>query len=478
MYSSLDYQYSEDLYNIDIMTINGVHINYINAGYPINYYSQQGYLTVIESYSNYITVNLQVSATSTTNYLTDYTGDNVLIGVIQSTNSGYPDPYFYRYNFKKTYYRVKKINLVSTEIPHSEMLIKDSPPSNQNNILYWKILMDGDNIYQINITPGNYTFSEFQVELTNKINSVSRIFGSYLTNSNIYYKYCIANIIINSNNLFSLQIQSTIYLSKNISVSSDTYTDGFIRINVTHPLHNLVAGDNIIISGAISVINQTISNDTTKYYIPDTTINGKHIIESITGLNNYIVKLSTFNYNINMNIDSSMNNGGNSVNITYPLAIQLLFNYSNTFGSVLGFTNIGDQESITIFSKTITNKTPYINSTNLNSVGLPNYNNPLLNFITYPYILMVSDIFNSNINYKDSTGVFAKLFLSGTPGSIIYDQYVQIIEKLPAVVMYLNYIEFRFITPDGKPYNFNGSDHSYTLEFYEEFDDIENIDDN
>ena len=84
---------------------------------------------------------------------------------------------------------------------------------------------------------------------------------------------------------------------------------------------------------------------------------------------------------------------------------------------------------------------------------------------------MVSEIFSSNINYKDSTGVFAKLFLTGNPGSMIYDQYVQLTEILPSAVSSLNSLEFKFLTPDGIPYNFNGQDHSYTLELYEELEE-------
>jgi len=115
-----------------------------------------------------------------------------------------------------------------------------------------------------------------------------------------------------------------------------------------------------------------------------------------------------------------------------------------------------------------------LNSSNLNSVGLTNNNSPILNFTTFPYILMVSDIFCNNINYKDSTGVFAKLFLTGNPGSIIYDQYIQLIEEIPTAVSFLNEIEFKFLTPKGDQYYFNGQDHSYTLEIYEELTENDN----
>ena len=31
--------------------------------------------------------------------------------------------------------------------------------------------------------------------------------------------------------------------------------------------------------------------------------------------------------------------------------------------------------------------------------------------------------------------------------------------------------EFKFLTPDGNLYNFNGQNHSYTLEIHEQLDD-------
>ena len=114
--------------------------------------------------------------------------------------------------------------------------------------------------------------------------------------------------------------------------------------------------------------------------------------------------------------------------------------------------------------------TLYENSTNLNSVGQNNTNIPMLNFRTYPYILMVSELFSSTINYRVTSGVFAKLFLVGNPGSMIYDQYIQIEDTLIEAAQNLNELEFRFITPDGNSYNFNGQDHSYTIEIYEEND--------
>jgi hypothetical protein len=226
----------------------------------------------------------------------------------------------------------------------------------------------------------------------------------------------------------------------------------------------LVVGDQLTISNAVNVYHTDGI-----LYIPQTIINKLQTVESVIDINNYIIKIQKYNPTTDGgNSQTTISNGGNAVNILFPLAIRLLFNYTDTIGNILGFTNLSNPNSITKYSKQITNNTLYVNASDINSVGLVNLDVAILNFTTYPYILMVSGVFSSNINYKESNGVFAKLFLTGNPGSIIYDQYVQITEDVPLTNAFINEIEFKFLTPDGNLYNFNGQNHSYTLEIYEQ----------
>jgi len=469
--SDNDFIYTESSYEISILTYNGVHIKYINASYPIINNIQQGYHTIIESTMTNIKIQLSVSANTSTGS-TSVGNNDILIGYISSTINGYPDPDFYKFDLKKTYYKVKKVKLVSTEIPNTEMLVKNAPSNLKNNMLYWQIQDDGDYIYSISISPGNYDADSLKLELINKISEIPRFFGSYL-DKNLYSEKCNPEIILNSsNNLFSIQITSNITLSKNITINNSTYSDPNKRISVTHPYHNLKKGDTIKISNAYNVLDSV--KNSIKYYIPIEVINSTHQIETINGINNYTIKLNKYNPTLNSINDDSITDGGDAVVITFPLTIRLLFNYTDTIGRILGFKNMADNYSITVFDKTITNKSNYQNGSELNSVGKIDQNVPILNFRTYPYILMVSEMFSSNINHKDSTGVFAKLFLPGNPGSMIYDNYVQISENLPSVVSSLNSLEFKFFTPDGILYNFNGQDHSYTLELYEVLEETPN----
>ena len=428
IYSQNYYNYN-DSFNIDILTINGIDFKYILASYPVSNDVLQGYHNVIDTGNetdfNYIKIELKDYASYDTNNYTYNGGSNIILGIIDSIIDGYPNQNNYKYKFKKPFNKLKKIRLVSTEFPNSEFLIND----NINNMLYWQILDDGEHIYKINITSGNYDSDTLQNELINKINKTQRVFGNYLTNYNDYYNYCIANI-----NKTNIQILSKIYLSSNITIDDKIYDDNYIRIIITHQYHNLNIGDIININNAINVYN-----------IPNDIINKEHVIESIETINSYKIKLNKFNTNTN-----TINEyGGNAVEITYPLKIRLLFNYSDTIGNILGFNNVGEPNSITSYNNIIS------------------YNS-LFKITTYPYILMTSDIFNTNINIKDSTGIFAKLFLTGSPGSYIYDQFIQIIDDIPNTYSNMSEIEFKFFTPNSNLYNFNNIDHSYTLEFYEE----------
>jgi hypothetical protein len=471
IYSDDNYVFTGDSFTINVMSFNGIHLKYINASYPITNEIQQGYHTVIETGINYIKINLSTNASRTS---INFEGnEDILIGIIGATTSGYADPSYYRYELKKTYNNVKKIKLVSSEFPNTELLVKESPSDQKNNSLYWQILEDGDYIYSVNISSGNYDSSSLQIELIDKISKLKRNFGSYLDSSN-YSQYLIPIITINSfTNLFSMSIETTVTLSKCITVSTQQYDDSNVRIIVTHPYHNLNVGDRIILNNVIN-IEDPESTETDKLYIPSYVINKEHEVESVSGLNNYVIQLEKYNpQSTPPNNNNNATFGGNAVKITYPLIIRLLFNYSDTIGNILGYPNVGGEASITVYDKIITNRTNYFNSSDLNSVGLVSYNTPMLNFRTYPYIYMVSEIFSSIINLKDSIGVFAKLFLTGNPGSYIYDQYIQVTEEVPQTFASLNYIEFKFLTPEGKTYDFNGQNHSYTLELYEEIDEIE-----
>ena len=446
--SSNDFLYNES-YDINIYTFNGIHIKYINASYPLNNDIIQGFNTVIDSYSNYITIKLPVNAINN-----GFFNFNFLIGLIDTNIIGYPSSDYFRFYLDRQFNNIKKIKLLTTEIPYIETFITDLPLESKNNSFYFQILDDGDYIYKIDINTGKYDASSLQIELTKKINSLFRKFGTYL-DPLLYYPYCISQISINTNtNLFSIQILSTYISSNNITINTEIYNDNFTRLNIIHYNHNLNINDTISISGVSNFNN-----------IPDNIINTTLVIESILTYNSYIVKLPLYNLT---HLSNPTNLTNQTYQITYPLQIRLLFTYNDTFGNIIGFNNIGSDFSYTNYHNIITNRTSYYNFSNLNSVGITNNFNPMLCFENISYLLMVSNIFSSNINYKDSSCVFAKLFIPHTEGDIIYNYFIQINEHLYSGINNLTYLEFNLLTPDGKQYYLNNKDYSYTIEIHEQ----------
>lgn len=441
-----------DIFNIDILTIQGINTKFILASYPINEHIRQGYHTVIdiENKINFDYIKIQLNDYATTSGIGG--GNDISIGIIDNIINGYPNPNHYKFKFNKPFNKLRKIKLVNTIFPNSQFLINDKL-NNKNNSLYWQILEDGEHIYIINIQDGNYNPTTLQHELTTNINSTIRKFGYYL-NDNIYnyHPYCITKIILN-NNIFQMELYSKVFLLNSISIDSDNYDDNYTRLTIIHNYHNLEIGD------TIEIINSNNIND-----IPASVINGKHIVEYIYNINSYRIKLTRFE----PAQDSISSN--NMIQILYPIKFRLLFNYNDTIGNILGFNYVGNINSITKYKKIIKNNDIYDNSNLINSIGNINYNKPIFNFISVPYILMVSNIFDTNINIKDSIGIFAKILLPGNNGSYIFDQYIQLIENIPITYSNLYEIEFSFLTPDGELYDFNGIEHSYTLEFYEEID--------
>ena len=322
-------------------------------------------------------------------------------------------------------------------------------------MLYWQILEDGEDLYSIEITPGNYTLNTLITELTKQISNVIRpitnIYNLNINNSEmLYYTYNLPVIDINSqNDLFTMKLLQRLTISKPLSLSNHSFDDGFGRLRIYHPNHNLNANDQITISNATSTNN-----------VPDTILNSSFNIERILDRNTYEVKLPRYTASTAQN---DITNGGSNVLITYPLKFRLLFDRPYTLGNILGFKDIGKPSSITNYTTIITNDTPYENDTldrNItNTINLSGDN----------YILMCSPIFKeSSYTTGNIDGVFAKLLLAGDPGSIMFNQFVQLGEYFKEPISTLSDFEVTFYDPTGELFNFGSMEHSYTLEIYED----------
>ena len=83
---------------------------------------------------------------------------------------------------------------------------------------------------------------------------------------------------------------------------------------------------------------------------------------------------------------------------------------------------------------------------------------------------MTCDIYkdNESLSSNNISNVFAKILLSDSPGTFLYNQHIQLAEYLNKPIANLNSLEFKFYSPEGELFDFNGIEHSFTLEFYED----------
>jgi hypothetical protein len=459
------------LFGIKLYSLNGIPLNLINSNYPININQLQSNLIITNIISSdFYQVNLNGSATiglndnTSLNYLVGVTGvggNNINISKIVDVIEGFPEANQFKYNLGKNFNKVRKIRLLSTEIPNTEKIIRKYPANKQNNLLYWQNVNDGDYIYSIEVTPGNYSTDDLASEIQNQIIQVPRI--SQVTNTdptkiiNLNNHFVTINLT-QSNNKFTISFYTTAILTKAIKKSTYKYTDGYDRIIVNHINHKLSAGDFILVQYAVATES-----------IPTATLNGTFVIEQIIDTDNYQIKLSKYNSDT---FNTDVTGGGDAINLLTPLRSRLLFNTTGTIGDLLGFRNVGDYNAITAYSTQITNYTEYELDTDLNSIGIFTkdlISNNLLNLGGYNYIfLTINYIFKDSIDMKNITNIFAKLLLSASPNNVIYNDFIQLGQEFMEVINSLSDIEFSFYSPDGILFDFNNIDVSFTIELFEE----------
>lgn len=160
----------------------------------------------------------------------------------------YPTPASFRVYLGEKFSSVRKIRLVSTELPNTEQLIKSQPPSKKNNKMYWQNganELDPLEIYSITITPGNYTAGSFATELTTKTSAVQRNITT-ATGEKIYSDFDF--VVDNITNTFTMRQNNNFNLDNPISTVAGSTT-----VTVNQDQHNLLPGQLVNISGSNKV---------------------------------------------------------------------------------------------------------------------------------------------------------------------------------------------------------------------------------
>lgn len=445
-----DFEYNLTTIGLYYLQISGVPQNEINANYPISNLQLNGY-HIIENIID--ENNYEISASTKADTTTAGVGGNKCwVARVVDFIEGYPNNNYYKISLKKTFYHVTRIKLISTEFPNTERVIKNYPSTKQNNILVWQISNDGDKVYNIEITPGNYTISTLKSEIEGKVAKIQRdtlIYENANVEKNNYFynTYIIPEIDIKSEtDTFVMKLYEQIIVKKPITISNLLFDDGFTRIRVFHPNHKLVVGDTVTIDNAASTEG-----------VPTETLNKSHIVENVFDKDNYQIKLDRYN-----TVDNDVTNGGEAVSIKYMIKFRLLFNQQGTIGKVLGFNNIGQPNSITRFVKEMTNNIAYENQTEADN------QQRIINLSGDNYILMTSPLFKETYSSGPIDGIFAKLLLSSDPGTVMFNQFIQIGETFKTPINSLSELEVTFYDPTGDLFYFNNIEHSYTLEIYED----------
>lgn len=473
LFVELDYEYINQateyiklnqVFKITYLHIGGIKLGYFNSNYPINNYNYQSSYTInnIIDENNFDIILNYYSYGALTGG-----GNKIQIMKIINSITGYPDANNYVINLNKTFNNVVKIDLVSSEFPYVDIVIK----KDINDKLYWKHIEDGDVLYMVQLDDGNYTQQTLIDNIKSKMNSLERV-GSTSTNK----KYNNFDVILDMKlQLISFYPYNLINIPNSLSLRLETInSDQFYILTISNKSIIVSEGDTITISSSDDVtLKSQVNNNTEILSISGSYINKEHIIFSVNLENqNYDVIIGKKS-EIKTTIVNYESGGGENIIIKTKTKVSFLFDKPDTCGDILGFKYTGENDSIINYNSVITNKDPYINSNNLNYVGNElGYTNGFINLSgKYNYFLMyLNDVEYIYVNNNLPTA-FAKILLDGNPGDILFNTYVNTPSNIYSKnfpILTLTDITIKFLYPDGTDVNFRNLDHSFTLNIVEE----------
>ena len=172
--------------------------------------------------------------------------------------------------------------------------------------------------------------------------------------------------------------------------------------------------------------------------IPTNVLNGTFTIDTVVNSDSYIITLQPFNFIDNIN---NKNHGGDIVSVTIPDKFMVIDGKNNLL-KLLGFDTITNSYASTLN-----------NANSANFVNLSGVN----------YILMQCNDYISI--YDNKIDCFAKILLSGPPGNILFNTFVETEYVFDDVKNAISYLDIKFFNPDGTIYDFGMLPHSFTLQF-------------
>jgi hypothetical protein len=467
--TGVDYYQIKQIFKITYQHIAGIKLGYLNSNYPIsniNYQANQSVYTVIDS--DNFQINLNYNAYG--NYSGG--GQNVQIMKIIDSIPGYPSANNYVINLKKSFNNVTKIELVGTEIPYVDIIIR----KNVNDKLYWKHIQDGNTVYMLQIDEGFYSTTTLLNKIQTEINKVPRNITNNNSIGTIYNNFDV-KLETNINKItFTPYIYTNLPNSFNVRVGP---INSALYYFLTISMHQsfVQEGDNITISGATDV---TCVYNNSIFIISSSYLNKEFTVYASNPENNTFDIIIGAQSNVTTSIGTIILNGGKDIIVKTKTKVSFLFDRKDTMGDVFGFMNVGMNGSIIDFDYEQTNQKQYIASNNTDYVGnIINYNSGFINLSgKYNYILM----YLNDIEYIQSTSslasAFAKIQLNGNPGDLLFNTYVLNPENIYSKsfpISNLTQLTISFTYPDGTPIEFRNVNHSFTLRIVEEHNETNDI---
>lgn len=458
-----DYIEISQVFKISYLHISGIPLGYLNANYPINNYNYQSHHEVYNVINN-DTFEIE---TKTIAYF-DVAGGGSKVQIMKIINSitGFPNANYYIITLKKSFNNVQKIELVSTEFPYIDLIVRE----NVNDKLYWKNLSDGPHEYYITIDEGTYTTTTLLDKLITKLNSTLRITSTAV---NKIYNFFDVQFETNTQTIqFTSYEQSR--LPNSFSIRLETINNFVYYILTINHKNNFVSSEDIItISSATDTTVTILTDDVIQLYSLAAGYLNKDFSVYSVDINNQtydvIIGLKDEIFTELVGIEAR---GGENVTIKSKTKVSLLFNKTDTIGDIIGFKNVGSDYSITDFKSVITNKDNYLNAINLDTVGNEiTYSSGFINLSgKYNYFLMYLNDIEFIYSNNNQQSAFAKILLAGNPGDVLFNTFVKQpsdIYSKDFPIANLSELIIKFTYPDGTPLDFRNTNHSFTLRIIE-----------
>lgn len=449
-------------YNFRILwlSIAGIPLNNINARYPLDINHRKGFHTIINRTDNGYNIELALKA------IIDINGGGscVTVSKIEKVNNGFPNPNSYTIDLGRTFHDVVSVRMISSEFPNSNSAVIAFPEEKRNNRIYWNDIDDGDFLYFIEIPQGNYQPTDLVTTMETLFLNTPRVNAGSDENATYESKHFMRVTIdhITSEVTFE-SFKEWCLILPITAVEPDIGGTGFedpvteantqYTITINHPGHGMDSpGETIFIRDAIAYKG-----------IPATTLNMEHVVSEIIDENNYKIELPLCSFNLLANRTDSR--GGAAVRVLIPDLFRLRFDEDDTMGPLLGFRNSGNPNSVYPFSKKISNKDPYEFDDQVNSFGqVINIENNSLKLSGDDYVIMVAEPLITLQSIGPIKDAFAKILLCDIPGKVLFNTFINTNRIYEDPLDQVSELKVDFYSPDGTLFDFNGLDHSYTLE--------------